>query len=87
MRAPAAAPIRSYDLKGLREQLEAGGYRCTDFPEVLYSRYVRRTGVASGDIFTFEFGTGGHHVCLAWLCGGAGLLGREVRGPLHAGPV
>lgn len=47
----------SYDLKGLREQLEAGGYRCTDFPEVLYSRYVRRTGVASGDIFTFEFGT------------------------------
>lgn len=47
----------SYDLKGLRENLEAGGYRCSDFPEVLYSRYVRRSGETSGDIFTFEFGT------------------------------
>ncbi|KAL4421985.1 hypothetical protein ABPG77_011008 [Micractinium sp. CCAP 211/92] len=47
----------SYDLKGLREHLEEGGYRCDDFPEVLYSRYVRRTGETSGDIFTFEFGT------------------------------
>lgn len=26
---------------------------------MLYSRYVRRSGETSGDIFTFEFGTGG----------------------------
>ncbi len=57
---PSAAGAHcSYDLKGLREHLEEGGYRCDDFPEVLYSRYVRRTGETSGDIFTFEFGTGG----------------------------
>lgn len=32
------ATAASYDLKGLREHLEARGYRCTEFPGVLYSR-------------------------------------------------
>lgn len=47
----------SYDLKGLKEHLQAGGYRCEDYPEVLHSRYVNRNGVAAGDIFLFDFGT------------------------------
>lgn len=77
---PAAnRPHCSYDLKGLREHLEEGGYRCDDFPEVLYSRYVRRTGETSGDIFTFEFGTGGR-----WP-GGRPVWVGQARNTLHAG--
>lgn len=36
--SPPRQPTDSYDLKGLRQQLEKGGYSCTEFPEVLYSR-------------------------------------------------
>lgn len=46
----------SYDIKGLREHLEQGGYMCTQFPEALYSRYMRRSGQVTGEIFFFEFG-------------------------------
>ncbi|PRW58417.1 Sporulation RMD1 [Chlorella sorokiniana] len=46
----------SYDIKGLRQHLEEGGYMCTQFPEALYSRYMRRSGQVTGEIFFFEFG-------------------------------
>jgi hypothetical protein len=31
---------------------------CSDYPEVLHTRYVTRTGQVAGDICFFEFGTG-----------------------------
>lgn len=47
----------AFDLKGLGEHLKAAGYRCDAFPEVLYSRYMRRvTGQIQGDILLFEYG-------------------------------
>ncbi|KAL4859376.1 Sporulation protein RMD1 [Chlorella vulgaris] len=51
----------SYDLKGLRLHLEESGHTCSDFPEVLYSRYVKRNGEVAGDIAFFDFG-----VCVFW---------------------
>lgn len=119
-------PACSYDLKGLREHLEQGGYmyvrlgclhrlaaaagwlpwraagaasrsslpalchrsarftcpatvptvlpsRCTQFPEALYSRYTRRSGQVTGEIFFFEFGKLllNSHVAV-WMSVGAG---------------
>ncbi|EFN59183.1 hypothetical protein CHLNCDRAFT_138081 [Chlorella variabilis] len=46
----------SYDLKGLREHLESSGHTCEDFPEVLFTRYVTRTGEVAGDVCFFDFG-------------------------------
>lgn len=46
----------SYDTKGLREHLVAGGYACEEHPEVMHSRYVRRDGQATGDCLFFEYG-------------------------------
>eukprot|EP00887_Chlorella_sp_A99_P005589 scaffold1.g5589.t1 len=45
-----------YDLKGLRRQLEGAGYQCKQYPEVLWSRYIRRDGLALGSIMLFEYG-------------------------------
>lgn len=32
------------------------GYTCRHYPELLYSRYIKRNGQAGGDILTFDFG-------------------------------
>jgi len=59
--------------------------RCTQFPEALYSRYMRRSGQVTGEIFFFEFGEQCSHALqqVVLSCGWLGALAALLT-MLHA---
>lgn len=50
--SPSGPPASKHGLSAWGLQ----GYTCRHYPELLYSRYIKRNGQAGGDILTFDFG-------------------------------